>query len=442
MKTFFKTLSVFVIVTTFLLGSYFGINFFNSKQQVIAAEGDKYKALESFGQTLSLIESSYVDEVEEKEIIYGAIKGMLQSLDPHSTFFTPETYKSFKIGTTGSFGGLGITIGMRDEMITIISPIDDTPADKAGVKSGDIIIKIEDESTMGMTLEDATSRMRGKPGTKINITLARKGENEPIEMVIVRDIIKIKSVKYEKIDDIGYIRLAQFQDSSTKEMLVALKALEKENVKGYIFDLRNNSGGLLAEAINISSLFLEKDKTVVYTQDRSKKENHFKTRNVGFRDIKKPIIMIVNEGSASASEILAGAFQDYDRALVIGTNTFGKASVQSIIEMSDGSAVKLTTARYYTPLGRSIQGTGVKPDIIVESGTVEIDKSQRFLKESDLANHLVGENEKKKDKKDKSMKGKKDDKKKSSEIIQDGDYQLMSAMQLLNGIIKYGKTNN
>jgi len=431
MKNLLKLFLVILVVTVISL-SYFRFDTGYKNQQVIAAEGNRYKALESFSQALSLIESSYVDNVTEKDIIYGAIKGMLQELDPHSTFFTPENYKSFKIGTSGSFGGLGITIGIRDEMITIISPIEDTPADKAGVKAGDIILAIEGESTRGMSLEDATSRMRGKPRTKINITLARKGTNMPIELTITRAIIKIKSVKYGDIDDIGYIRLAQFQESSTSEMVDALKALEKKNVKGYIIDLRNNSGGLLTEAINVSSLFLAKDKTVVFTKDRSKEENHFKTRNQKFRDTTKPIIVIVNEGTASASEILAGAFQDYNRALVIGTNTFGKASVQSLIEMRDGSAIKLTTARYYTPKGRSIQGVGIKPDIYVQSGVVKIDASQGILKESDLANHLLGENElKKTDKKDKVSK------KRQSSLPTEDDYQFVSAIQLLNGILKY-----
>lgn len=411
----------------------------------IAASGDKYKALDTFSQALGIIENVYVEPVEDKKIIYSAISGMLQGLDPHSEFFNPEEYKSFQVGTKGSFGGLGITITMRDNEMTIISPIEDTPAYKAGLKSGDIIVMIENEPTASMSLGEAVSKMRGEPGTKIKITVARKNEPAPIDFTIERAIIKIKSVKYAMSEDnIGYIRLTQFQEGSSKEIRDALSELNKQGAKGFVLDLRHNGGGLLMEAIEVASVFLPAGKSVVFTKDRTGKEVHYKTKHISYRDETTPIVVIVNDYSASASEILAGAMQDYDRAIVLGNTTFGKASVQSVIEMKDGSAMKLTTARYYTPKGRSIQGVGIVPDIEVNEGKIELNDDRIIIKEKDLAGHLVGENEKGSDKKTDQIQ-KQDDSTAEDTLAAvlppAYDLQYVSALQVLKGMMKYGKTD-
>ncbi len=417
--------------------------------EAIAAPDDKYKALDTFSQALGIVENAYVEPVGQKDVIYGAIKGMLQELDPHSTFYTPEQYKSFQVGTKGSFGGLGITISMRDDAMTIIAPIEDTPAYRAGLKSGDIIVMIENEPTAGMTLEDAVSKMRGEPGTSVKITVVRKSEPLPIDFTLERAVIKIKSVKSSMSEDgIGYVRLTQFQEGSASEVSKALTALDKEGAKGIILDLRNNGGGLLVEAINVASIFLPADKSVVYTKDRSGQETHYKTKRISYRDNARPVVVIVNDGSASASEILAGAMQDYGRAVVLGSTTFGKASVQSIIEMKDGSAMKLTTARYYTPKGRSIQGVGIVPDIEVGAGKIEFSENTHVIKERDLTGHLVGENEKNGGAKaagDVKQKQEEDpvaaaEKALAAVLPPEDDVQYISALQVLKGMMTYGKT--
>ena len=414
----------------------------NAGIEAIAAPDDKYKALDTFSQALGIVESAYVEQTEQKNVIYGAIKGMLQELDPHSTFYTPEEYKSFQIGTKGSFGGLGITIGMRDNALTVISPIEDTPAYKAGIKAGDTIIMIENEPTSGMNLEDAVSRMRGEPGTKVKITIMRKNEPQPIDFTIERAIIKLKSVKFAMSEGgIGYIRLTQFQEESSSEVSDALRALDKAGAKGIILDLRNNGGGLLHEAINIASIFLPAGQSVVYTKDRAGQETHYKTKRISYRDNTRPMVVIVNEGSASASEIMAGAMQDHERAVVIGSTTFGKASVQSVIEMKDGSAMKLTTARYYTPKGRAIQGVGIVPDIEVGAGKVEFAANPYVIKEKDLTGHLVGENEKAGGANAVKMQTSEKPSDEKAVILPSGnDVQYMSARQVLKGMMIYGKT--
>lgn len=410
----------------------------NGRHNAFAAADDKYKALDTFGQALGIVENGYVEPLKQQEIIYGAIKGMLQDLDPHSTFYTPEEYQSFKVDTKGSFGGLGITISLKDEMITIISPMEDTPAAKAGIKAGDVILMINNEPAMGMSLETAVSKMRGEAGSKIKLTISRKGETKPLDFTMERAIIKIKSVKSAMVDNIGYARLTQFQENSSNEMTKALEAFDKAGAEGIIIDLRNNGGGLLSEAINVSSLFLPTDKSVVFTKDRNSEETHYKTKKISYRDNKRPIVVLVNEGSASASEILAGALQDYKRALIVGSVTFGKASVQSIIEMKDGSAIKLTTARYYTPLGRSIQGVGIVPDVPVGAGKIEFTENPYVIKESDLSKHLLGENEKAKSKDKKATADKE-----GVEVILPPaeDLQYRSALQILQGMMVYAKAD-
>jgi carboxyl-terminal processing protease len=334
---------------------------------VASAKSSKFENLDSFTEVMYLIEKNYVEEVDNKDLVDGAIKGMLQNLDPYSTFFNEKDYKEFQVDTKGEFGGLGITIGLRDNILTVIAPIEDTPAYKAGLKSGDRIIKIEDNSTAGLSLEDAVSKLRGKPGTTVKITIHRDSKPKPFDVSITRAIIKVKAVKYSMIgNDVAYVRVTQFKEDVSGEIKDAIEQLRHDKFKGIIVDLRNNPGGLLTEAINVSSIFLPPNKEVVYTKDRAGRDHHYKSSLLTLREDKTPLVVLVNEGSASASEIFSGAMQDYHRGILVGKKTFGKASVQSIIPLRDGSAIKLTTAKYYTPNGRMIHGTGIEPDIAVE----------------------------------------------------------------------------
>ena len=384
-------------------------------------QDDKYKAIDTFMGV--------------------AIKGMLEQLDPHSSFMTPDEFTGFQQSTSGSFGGLGITITMKNDLLTVMSAIEDTPAWKAGIKGGDVIALIDGEPTSNMTLDAAVKKMRGKVGTKIKLTIARKGVEKPIDLTLTRAIIKIESVKSDMIDkELGYIRLTQFQENSYKEMVNAVRQLSNNGAKGIVLDLRNNGGGLLNEAISIASIFLPINKTVVFTRERDKQEKHYKTEAVNFTNRTIPMVVLVNEWSASASEIIAGAMQDYKRAVVVGKSTFGKGSVQSIIQLNDGSALRLTTSRYYTPNGRSIQGVGIKPDVEVEPGTIEYTSDYHVIKESDLSGHLKGENEKSKDEQDKEL-----DKamQRASQVLPlDDDLQYISAVQVLKGMIVYGNASN
>ncbi len=397
---------------------------------------DQYKALETFMGVLDLVDKNYVETIDKKEAIYGAIKGMLEELDPHSSFMTPEEFNSFQQSTSGSFGGLGITITMKNDLLTVMSAIEDTPAWQAGIKGGDVIALINGEPTANMTLDEAVKKMRGKSGSKIKLTITRKGESKPIDLTLTRAIIKIKSVKYEMIDkELGYIRLTQFQENSYREMADAVKALTNSGAKGLVLDLRNNGGGLLNEAISIASIFLPVNQTVVFTRERQ--EKHYKTESVNFSNRTIPMVIIVNEWSASASEIIAGSMQDYKRAVIVGKSTFGKGSVQSIVPLPDGSAVRLTTSRYYTPAARSIQGVGIKPDVEVEPGIIEYTSDYYVIKEKDLSGHLKGENEK-----DNSA-AVDDSVKRASQVLPlNDDLQYISAVQVLKGMLVYGSTTN
>jgi carboxyl-terminal processing protease len=326
--------------------------------------------LKAFGDVLSTVQASYVEEPNVDELVNGAIKGMLQTLDPHSSYLTPEMLKQVEVETKGVFGGLGIEIGVKDGILTVIAPIDDTPAFRAGLQAGDKIVRIENEPTRDMNVMDAVKRLRGEPGTKVTIWIAREGLAEPRSYTITRDIIKIKSVKSKAMGEgIGYIKLTQFQQDTDGELEKALQAFTKEKggVKGMVLDLRNNPGGLLDQAVKVADKFVDSG-LIVYTDGRIENQKfkyfaHKEGTYLGF-----PMVVLVNAGSASASEIVAGALQDHGRAILLGTPTFGKGSVQTIIPMEDGSAIRLTTARYYTPNGRSIQAKGIEPDITVTDG--------------------------------------------------------------------------
>ena len=373
------------------------VGFFLSSRWVpnVAAVGRQdYESLEAFSNILSIVKKNYVEDVETKNLVSGAINGMLNSLDPHSAYLTPELYKDLQSDTQGRFGGLGIEITVKGGILTVVSPIEDTPAAKAGIKPGDQIFKIEDEFTKDMSLVDAVKKMRGLKGTKINLTVRREGANDLLDFTLVRDVIRVQSVKSRTLESgYGYLRLAQFQERSDRDLQRALEKLvaEKGGMKGLVLDLRNNPGGLLTQAVRVSDMFLDSG-LIVYTEGRieAQKQKYFAQKEGTWMDF--PMVVLVNGGSASASEIVAGALQDHARAVVLGTKTFGKGSVQTILPLDDNSALRLTTARYFTPKGRSIQATGIVPDIIVESvvpqeGKPE-EKKRSGLREENLPGHL------------------------------------------------------
>jgi len=343
-----------------------------------------YEELKIFTEVLSIVRKNYVEDVKAKDLIYGAIKGMISSLDPHSGFMTPEAYKEMQVETKGEFGGIGIQIGIKDGMLTVIAPIEDTPAYKAGIKAGDKIIKINNEFTKDMALHDAVSKMRGAPNTQVTVTIVREGWKETKDFTITREVIKIKSVKSKTLGDgIGYIKISQFQEQTAADLSQALDKLTQEKINALILDLRNNPGGLLNSAVSVSSQFLPSGKLVVYTKSKTGERTEFQTEGDGSTST-IPMVVLVNEGSASASEIVAGALRDWNRAVLLGTQTFGKGSVQSVIPLSDGSGIRLTTAKYYTPKGISIHATGIVPDIIVKLATNDKHKSHLVIREKDL----------------------------------------------------------
>jgi carboxyl-terminal processing protease len=362
---------------------------------VSAVGRQDYESLEAFSNILSIVKKNYVEEVETKNLVSGAINGMLHSLDPHSAYLTPELYKELQSDTQGRFGGLGIEITVKGGVLTVVSPIEDTPAAKAGIKPGDQIFKIEDEFTKDMSLVDAVKKMRGVKGTKINLTIRREGSPDLLEFTLVRDIIRVQSVRSRVLEPgYGYIRLAQFQERSDRDLQRALEkmAADKTGLKGLVLDLRNNPGGLLTQAVRVSDMFLDSG-LIVYTEGRieSQKQKYFAQKDGTWLDF--PIVVLVNGGSASASEIVAGALQDHKRAVVLGTKTFGKGSVQTILPLDDNSALRLTTARYFTPKGRSIQATGIVPDIVLDSAPAADGKTEERrrpgLREENLPGHLL-----------------------------------------------------
>jgi carboxyl-terminal processing protease len=333
---------------------------------------DLFRQVELFSDTLSIVQTDYVDEVKPKDLIYGALKGMLASLDPHSQFMDPDTYNELKVDTEGKFGGLGIEITIKDSLLTVVTPIEDTPAWKAGIKAKDRIVKINNELTRDMTITDAVKKMRGKAGEAVNITVLRETEKKLLEFKIVRGIIKIQDIKGARIleDGIGYIRLVEFRENTASDMDKALDKLKKAGLNALIIDLRNNPGGLLDSAVEVSERFLPKGKIIVSTKGRIASQNMEFTANSPNPALDLPLAILINEGSASGSEIVAGAMKDYKRAILIGVKSFGKGSVQTIIPLSDGSALRLTTSKYYTPANKMIHGIGIVPDIIVEEGKV------------------------------------------------------------------------
>ncbi len=381
---------------TFLLAILFGLVLsfvlnHSVTHPVLAEEEDIYKELKIFSEAISMLQKNYVEPVKTKDISYGAIRGILNTLDAHSSFMTPEVYKEMQIDTKGEFGGLGIQIGLKGGRVVVIAPIDGTPAHRAGIKAGDMILEVDGQAfTKEINLMDAVNKMRGSPGTAVSLTIGREGQPEPLTFRLTREIIQIKSVKSKMLEPgIAYIRLVQFQEQTGKDLIDALDPLRKD-LHSLVLDLRNNPGGLLTAAVEVSEVFLPAGKAIVSIRGRNTKENEFVAKNANPID-GTPIVVLVNNGSASASEIVAGALQDWGRAVVLGTQTFGKGSVQTILPLSDGSALRLTTAKYYTPKGRSIQNTGITPDVILEPPAALQNAKNRMIREKDLDRHLKNE---------------------------------------------------
>jgi carboxyl-terminal processing protease len=417
--------SLLLLSLTFLL--LIGLVSFGRIEVPVAEAAESYQELQLFTDVLAIVQRSYVEEVPIKDLIYGAIEGMLASLDPHSGFMPPEIYKEMKVDTRGEFGGLGIEISLRDDVLTIVSPIEDTPASRAGLMAGDEILKIEDVYTKDLEIMKAVQLMRGAPGTEITITIMRSTFEKPQPFTLQREVIKVKSVKSKTLESgFGYVRLTQFQERSGEDLGKALDQLRKDNdgsLQGLILDLRNNPGGLLDQAVEVADQFLSSG-LIVYTQGReADAQMEFSAQSSG-TEPDYPIVVLINGGSASASEIVAGALQDHGRAVIMGIQSFGKGSVQTIIPMSDDSGLRLTTAKYYTPNGTSIQARGIVPDIeVLQSEIKEVKESSHF-REKDLKNHFDTE-------------GASENSTKAETLPLDEetlkDFQLMRALDLLKG---------
>lgn len=426
--------SVLLLITGLMTGVFVSIG------QGVFAEREAARAtlpveeLRTFSDVFGRIKNDYVVDVDDKELIENAIRGMLSGLDPHSAYLDSEQFTELQVGTTGQFGGLGIEVGMENGFVKVIAPIDDTPAQRAGVEAGDVVIRLDDTPVKGMTLSEAVKVMRGKPGTDIVLTIVREGLDAPIKITITRDIIKVKSVKSRMLEPgYAYLRISQFQSKSADNLVDAINKLKKENggsLDGMVLDLRNNPGGVLNGAVAVSDAFLTKG-MIVYTEGRIADSSlRFNATPDDILD-GAPLVVLVNQGSASASEIVAGALQDHKRAIIIGAKTFGKGSVQTILPLSSDSALKLTTARYYTPSGRSIQAEGITPDIELEPLELSAKEKDGIdpLKEADLSRHLDNGNGdgKKKDKQN----GKDVD---TEQMLKD-DYMLYEALNMLKGLV-------
>jgi carboxyl-terminal processing protease len=425
--------------------------------------------LRAFTEVFGRIKSDYVEPVDDKKLITEAINGMLSGLDPHSAYLDAEAFRELQVGTQGEFGGLGIEVGMEDGFVKVISPIEDTPAFRAGLKPGDLIIKLDESNVKGMTLNEAVKRMRGKPNTDITLTVIRKGEPKPRVITLTRAIIQIQSVKFKLVEPgYAYVRVTQFQEHTPEKMVAALEKMFKENegpMKGLILDLRNDPGGLLNAAVAVSAAYLPDNALVVYTDGRTEdskmrlyasgeyylrgsKADYMKKLPAAVKDV--PMVVLVNGGSASASEIVAGALQDHRRAVIMGTQSFGKGSVQTILPLGNSTAIKLTTARYFTPNGRSIQAKGITPDILVEEATISDADAALRMREADLERHLSNPTESDDSQAPKAAPQPKDKDKdqgvqqqvappsgpkpESAEFGSKGDYQLNQALNLLKGL--------
>ena len=444
-----KTLTTGVVLGTIIgVATSMSLNVFAFKS---ASPTIPLEQIKKFSEVYSRVKRSYVEEVDDKKLISGAISGMLSSLDPHSAYLDEDAFTELRVGTSGEFGGLGIEVGMENGFVKVISPIDDTPAYKAGLKAGDLIIRLDDKPVKGLTLSDAVKLMRGKPGEPIELMVVREGKDKPFKVKIVRAIIKIKSVKQRMLEPgFGYVRISSFQSKTTQGVIDGLAKLKKENkgqLKGIILDLRNNPGGVLNGAVGVSDVFLDNSGKIVYTEGRVADALMRYDANPGDKLEGAPMVVLVNQGSASASEIVSGALQDHKRALIVGQKTFGKGSVQTVLPLDSKTAVKITTARYFTPSGNSIQAKGIIPDIVIKPLRLKDDKRDEDdsfipLSEADLTGHLSNPKEDKKgskkpDAKTEAIKksadkAKKD--KKADENLAAKDYGLYEALNVLKSM--------
>lgn len=394
---------------------------------------DAFQSLRLFSDVLNIVQDNYVEKVDLKKLIYGAISGLLRELDPHSSFLKPEDYKELQVETKGKFGGLGIEITIRDGILTVVAPLEGTPADKAGILAGDQIIKIDDQPTQDMSLTEAVQKMRGPKGTKVKLTIIRKGERKPLEFELVRDMISIQSVKSRMLEPgYGYVRISSFQSGTVGDLRKALDQLESEShpLQGLILDLRNDPGGLLDQAVEVVDEFISEG-LIVSTGGRLDNQKMRFEAHKNSKPRNYPIVVLVNSGSASASEIVAGALQDHKRAIILGEPTFGKGSVQTVIPLSDGSAIRLTTSLYYTPSGRSIQAKGIEPDIVVkretpQKGEDEGEEEVKRIREKDLPRHMESKKHETDNSKAAALQA-------ETQKMLDQDNQLRRALDLLKG---------
>ena len=399
---------------------------------------NKLESLKKLRRIMAIVEENYVDELSFDDIVDKAIDGLLSNLDAHSNYLNKKKFDDLRANTDGEFGGIGITVGLKDGALTIIAPVDGTPGDKAGLKSGDVIVRVNDKSTIDMSIDDAVNLMRGAPKTKVELTIVRKGESKPLVFNIVRDMIKIDSVKVRKIEgsDFAYVRVSSFDKNVTRNVLSELKQIGKIN--GIVLDLRNNPGGILDQAVDLSRLFI-KSGVIVTQKGRTKSENiEYKAKSAPYADI--PVVVLINGGSASASEIVAGALQDHKRAVLIGEQTFGKGSVQTVMQIDKDEGLKLTTAKYYLPSGRTIQAVGVTPDIIVYPGVTPENENNFSIKESDLKRHLQSELDKVNTQNTKTKTDSEDKKIITQNMIYQ-DIQLKSAIDVLMALNVVGAFN-
>ena len=391
--------------------------------------------IRSLSEVFGKIKDNYVEDVKDKVLLENAIRGMLTGLDPHSTYLDKEAFRELRVGTTGEFGGLGIVVGLEDGFVKVISPIDDTPAQRAGIKAGDLIIRLNGKTVKGMSLDDAVKIMRGRPGTSIEILIVRSGQDKPLTFKVTRDKIRVQSVKNKTLEEgFGYVRVTQFQERSSSDLKKQISKLKKENdgkLKGIVLDLRNNPGGLLDAAVEISDIFITKG-AIVSVKGRDDDNEIVHSANPDDMLDGAPIVVLVNGGSASASEIVAGALQDHKRAIIMGTKTFGKGSVQTVVPLGNNTAIKLTTARYYTPSGRSIQAKGIDPDIVVQNLKVSEEGKESLgqVKEADLTGHLENGD----DGTDDTAADEMPDTKKKKTNLANEDYALYEALNLLKGL--------
>ena len=412
-----------LLLACLLSGSATAMSAAESAAEVEPVKSIPLEEIRLFTEVFERIKNSYVEPVDDAELLESAVRGMLAGLDPHSAYLEADAFSDLQSHTSGEFGGLGIEVGMEDGFVRVIAPIDDTPAYRAGVKAGDLIIKLGDQSVQGMDLSDAVKLMRGKPGSELLLTIVREGEDKPLEIMVKRDVIRVTSVKQRMLEDsIGYLRITQFQVNTGKDLLKAIERLQGESqLRGLVLDLRNNPGGVLRAAVEVSDSFIDQG-LLVYTQGRvANSELRYNATPKTLVDNNLPLVVLINQGSASASEIVAGALQDHARAVIMGVDSFGKGSVQTILPLTKKRALKLTTARYYTPNGRSIQAQGIVPDIYVAEANISLKDSGNYIKERDLSGHLENGPEG-------------DEKAEPRTSLVESDFQLYEAFNLLKAL--------